>query len=507
MGVTRRTVLRTLAAGGVAAAGTTTAVGQASAIELDCALSGELFEPSGDVTSRDVTIASFDGTELAATVYEPDTAGPHPSVLTTHGWGLNKDLMRCTAQMYASHGYVVLAYDSRGFGDSDGEVQVNGPNEVRDVSALLDWLADYDEVRADGDNPAVGMDGGSYGGGIQLLAAAQDDRIDAIVPRIAWNDLVYSGAPNETIKSGWLGALVGSGAVTSRFTGNIEQTLDERLPEWYGEALEANALPADAESYFEARSPATYLDDLDAPTLVVSGWKDTLFPPSEAVANYRQASAVGVDARLVIYNGGHNIAELGVGDDQQTYMHEAALEWMNAHVRGDGDPDIPEVSLYDEQQETWRTFEGFGDGAEPVAVSLDSLADDRSTVRQAPLWASRTADYDIGSDGAFEVFGTPELTLTVETDNDVLNLFVSFSHVDRWGRSEQIDDQVTAVRIEDGTQTVALELEPLQRSVPDGETLRLEIAAEDPFYLDEYGSATVHNDGSTLELPLADGSL
>ena len=42
------------------------------------------------------------------------------------------------------------------------------------------------------------MIGGSYGGQNQFAIAAQDDRIDAIIPMITWNDLSYSLAPNNT---------------------------------------------------------------------------------------------------------------------------------------------------------------------------------------------------------------------------------------------------------------------------------------------------------------------
>ena len=39
------------------------------------------------------------------------------------------------------------------------------------------------------DDPAIGMVGGSYGGGIQLVTAGIDPRVDVIVPGIAWNSL------------------------------------------------------------------------------------------------------------------------------------------------------------------------------------------------------------------------------------------------------------------------------------------------------------------------------
>ena len=51
------------------------------------------------------------------------------------------------------------------------------------------------------------MVGGSYGGGIQLVTAATDCRVDAIVPTIAWHSLVTSLDKADTSKTGWSGIL------------------------------------------------------------------------------------------------------------------------------------------------------------------------------------------------------------------------------------------------------------------------------------------------------------
>ena len=51
------------------------------------------------------------------------------------------------------------------------------------------------------------MVGVSYGGGIQLVTAAIDPRIDAIVPTIAWNNLNTSLDKSGAPKTSW-GALL-----------------------------------------------------------------------------------------------------------------------------------------------------------------------------------------------------------------------------------------------------------------------------------------------------------
>ena len=79
----------------------------------------------------------------------------------------------------------MLTWDPRGFGKSTGTVETDSADfEGRDVQQLLDWVADADRACSSTARaiPRVGMVGGSYGGGIQLVTAAIDCRVDAIVP-------------------------------------------------------------------------------------------------------------------------------------------------------------------------------------------------------------------------------------------------------------------------------------------------------------------------------------
>src|SRR5205814_9929711 len=77
------------------------------------------------------------------------------------------------------------------------------------------------EVRQDGpDDPRVAAVGGSYGGGLAMLLAGYDKRVDAIVPEITWNDLARSFLPESTggapvdgvFKKQWAGLFFGSGS-------------------------------------------------------------------------------------------------------------------------------------------------------------------------------------------------------------------------------------------------------------------------------------------------------
>src|SRR3954452_24608038 len=182
--------------------------------------------------------------ELDTRFYLPrDRGGRVPAVLLAHGFGGTKDSVGSDAQSLADRGYAVLTWTAQGFGRSGGQIHLDSPDyEVRDAQRLLDWLAARPQVRAgraargrpDGrpprpevrldapGDPRVGVVGGSYGGGLALLLAGQDPRVDAIVPMITWNDLARSFLPQSAdttatgvFKKGWAGSFFGNGAAAA----------------------------------------------------------------------------------------------------------------------------------------------------------------------------------------------------------------------------------------------------------------------------------------------------
>ncbi len=120
-------------------------------------------------------------------------------------------------------GFAVLAWSPRGTGASGGQIALNSPDyEIKDTEQLVSWLARQPRVLLDhpGD-PRVGIAGASYGGGLALLAAAYDHRIDAVVAQSAWNNLATALFPNAAgggpatgvFKKQWAGLLFTQGSV------------------------------------------------------------------------------------------------------------------------------------------------------------------------------------------------------------------------------------------------------------------------------------------------------
>ncbi|WP_207886527.1 alpha/beta hydrolase [Pseudomonas sp. 30_B] len=264
----------------------------------------------------EAVITARDGTRLSATVFQPalragETA---PLIVHTHGWGgwrvtgpdgfYGKTMMSGRAALKAwKAGYWVVSYDQRGWGGSDGRIEMMNPQfEVQDASAVIDWAAAHlPRLVMDGPNdPRVGMLGESYGGAVQLLASAEDPRIDAIVPIATWYDLADALAPDGQLKIGWGGVLVSLGLATGYDLGKFVQA------DYLHTAGGRMAGPVQAELH--DHSLARYCAEGRRPhadALLIQGMRDTLFPLDQGL-QIRQCLKQGpADVRLLGMQGGH----------------------------------------------------------------------------------------------------------------------------------------------------------------------------------------------------------
>lgn len=421
-----------------------------------------------------VEIESFDGTTIVATLFEPGVEEPQPAVLSTHGWGGTRADREPLARFYASHGYVVMTYDSRGFGESGGQVDVGGPNSVGDTQALLSVLAGRENVVTDGeDDPRVAMDGFSYGGGIQLNTAAEDDRIDALIPRWAWHDLAYSNAPNGVLKSGWAGPLFVSG----RQNGDL-------APEFLqlaGPALQSGEPSEELLAYYRERSPVSKMDEITTPTLTISGWHDRLFWVNEALLNWEGILNNDVDSRLLLYDGGHDFEGAPSSEIQTTYIEDSVLAWLATHLRdGDEARDLPTVSVYREASDSFESAETFPPGGfETTEFALgDTVESPFFMLGNGTDFADPTLSFEFPVGETTEVMGVPRLTLPISAAGGSANVFAGLERVDADGNATVLKDQVAAGRVtNDGP--LELDLVAVETTLDVGESLRLTLTLVD----------------------------
>lgn len=121
---------------------------------------------------------------LAGELYEPpDVSPPHPAILLLHGstrWGRRLALYRLLAAELARAGYLVLAPDLRGFGDSQTPADtssVDAWDSTKDISASLGFLESLSEV----DGERLFVLGHSLGGTWAIRASEKERRVRRLV--------------------------------------------------------------------------------------------------------------------------------------------------------------------------------------------------------------------------------------------------------------------------------------------------------------------------------------
>ena len=256
---------------------------------------------------------------LDTTLYLPAHT-PAPAVLLAHGLGGTKASVDGEARTLAHKGYVVLAYTARGFGASGGLIHLDAPAyEVHDASLLVTYLAAMPQVARVGGRPRIAVAGASYGGGLALLLAGTDPRIEAVGADITWNDLSHALFPNAAdttpgvFKRMWAGLLFASGSGSGIDpVGNT--TCGRFAPDVcaaYNVAAQTGEETPAMRALLAASSPASVLTRITAPTLLTQGEQDSLFPLSEADANARGIAAGGTVVRVVWRPGGHDSPDGG----------------------------------------------------------------------------------------------------------------------------------------------------------------------------------------------------
>jgi len=332
------------------------------------ALGATARQPAG-VTVRSLRIGVVDGPRdnqhvvLDASYFTPAGQGRLPAILLAPGFGETKYAVAPEAEYLARAGFAVLTWSPRGTGASGGQIGLDSPDyEVRDTSQLVTWLARQPRVLLDrpGD-PRVGVTGASYGGGLALLAAAYDHRINAVVAQSAWNNLATALFPNAAgggpasgvFAKQWAGLLftqgsagfgtplpgaaspaAGTAGAGGPAAGPVSPAAAVRqhvlcgrfLPSicaMYQQVAQAGQATPAAIALLQRSSPASVAGRMAAPTLLIQGEHDSLFDLGQADANYQAIRRNGGPAAMVWFAGGHD------GGDQQTgYVDSLTAAWF-----------------------------------------------------------------------------------------------------------------------------------------------------------------------------------
>jgi pimeloyl-ACP methyl ester carboxylesterase len=332
-------------------------------------------------------VASFDGVPLDVDVTVPARgSGPFPTIVLLHGWGADKTAYETTKAApgtfsnvgLAKAGYAVVTPTARGFGRSCGqpvEVRTAGCErgwlhladqryEARDVQTLLGRLVDEGVAKAS----ALGVSGGSYGGGEAMQLAFLKNRvrdpdgrfspwtspkgrrlsIAAAYPVIPWSDLTSAQMPNGRpaspsdpvgvesfayLNRQYVGALATGfvapkGADPGADLGGWIDLFNAGEP--YGD--QAKAILAEISTYHSSLS-LLQGGAMPAPLLMLSGWTDDLFPPLQTLRVYDALRARSPKAPVWLQLDDFGHARGGYHAHDQRLLAKQGLAFFDTYLR------------------------------------------------------------------------------------------------------------------------------------------------------------------------------
>ncbi|MFD8708401.1 alpha/beta fold hydrolase [Kitasatospora sp. NPDC059648] len=483
---------------------------------------------------------------------------PRPAVLLAHGFGGSKEGERDRAEQLARQGYAVLTWSARGFGHSGGKIGLNAPDrEVEDVKHLVDWLAQRPEVKLDGPgDPRVGITGASYGGAVSLLASAYDHRIDAVATQITWWNLADalfpqgvdgSGAADGVFKRLWAGIFFTTGSAAPgsagglgpsggapRGTGRPDATAAdgqvgcgrflESLCQMYDRVATAGHADPEAVALLDRSSPSSVAAQLKAPTLVVQGQQDSLFPLDQGDLIARAVAANGAPVSVDWFAGGHD-----GGTDTSARVDDRVTAWFDHYLKGLGNDTGPgfrvtrtggvdstgfQAVLRGADADRYPGLGGTGTrsvelpgGEKPVAnppggapPGISTLPGIGALSQAASLGAGLSLDFP-GQNAAFDsapldtplhLTGQPTVPVRVKADRPDAVLFAKLYDVGPDGKAVLPEQLAAPLRVTgaDEGKTVTVRLPAVDHDFPAGHRLRLVLASTDLAYASPNEPAT-----------------
>lgn len=486
--------------------------------------------PVGAPVAFTTMVTSFDGVQISTNFFPASGLGAGetaPTVLNGPGLGSAGDIDPTSLTTIfdlvpglvplRDGGYNVVTWDPRGEYASGGVLQLDNPFfEGRDVQAIIDWVATRPETELESaGDPVMGMVGGSYGGGIQLVTAGIDHRVDAIVPVIAWNSLIEALYPADAFKSGWA-TLLGLDLLEAGARINSQIYPAIILGDLLGFITETQ------QAILASSGPTVLVSSITAPTLLIQGTADGLFTLAQSVTNAVLLDANGVPVEMIWACGGHGVCLDPLNPIQTPLLVNSTLDWLDRYVRGNElVPTGPRFEWFDQNGDyhfsdllpSEPDFYGDplvtagGGGFLPIIPILGGSGP--QTQSPTPLivspalaseaWLALNLDIP-APEIVTEIVGAPELTLTYSG-------LGTGSHI--YG---QLVDEATGlvlgnlvtpipVTLDGRSQTVTVALEQIAYTMVPGATLKLQLVGFATPYLNLTQIGFINVESVTIALP------
>ncbi len=291
-----------------------------------------------------------DPVALDGHVHVPTSGCPCPGLVFNHGFAGSKNSDTRAQEEFAKRGYVVLAYSSRGFGETPGQVDLMGPKEVQDLVDAVEWLNDPDSPVVGGHvvPDMIGQFGASYGGlHAWALAMTNHPAVRTVVPTATSTNLYQSLVPNDVLLLTYVAGFYATGLDTDpESPADLQPPYSQNLNRWIAQ-IYAGVNVDEAKAGLESRGVQGRWDRIDMPVYIVQGINDGLFPMDQAVEAYEELSARGVPAKLALGGVGHPPSEDSLFSPEARFITDDVLDWFDHWLKGadNGVMDGPPVSI------------------------------------------------------------------------------------------------------------------------------------------------------------------
>ncbi len=245
------------------------------------------------------------GAEIQSLLLKPpgfDSNTKHPALALVHGgpqsaWD-DAWSYRWNAQMFASHGYVVMMtnfHGSTGYGQKFVE-QISGDWGgacYQDIMLATDYLENLPYV----DKNHIGAAGASFGGYMIDWIAGHTHRFKALVS----HDGVYD---------------------SHSMYGETEEV-------WFDE-WEHQGPPWTKRESYEKSSPSNFVQNIETPMLIVQGALDFRVPEGQAIQLFTSLQRRGIPSRFLYFpDEGHWVLK----PQNSRLWYRTVLEWLDKYVK------------------------------------------------------------------------------------------------------------------------------------------------------------------------------
>ena len=399
----------------------------------------------GETSASSTNLISLD-----ANVYIPDgVTSPAPAVVVVHGFAESKSTPAIVAfaEDFAAAGYVVVTPSVRGFGNSDGQVSLVGPNEINDLKTIIVAM----QTGSIGNSPAVpipvtsqskfGVMGDSYGGGHTFeIMRAHVPGLTAVIPIIGWTDLYQALAPNDVPKLTYTLGLFGGGFDLKN--PNYAPVMFDWLRDVLGGTPE-NTRQGDAENNIDWRSVIFNTQDLTVPAYIIQGWDDDLFPAEQALLLAQTNNAIPF-LKLYIGGLGHPPASSNVLDNEGKFLQAQVVRWFDQWLKGidNGITNEPPVTFAPENTLNWSSNILVQSDALPLAGTITNTYFLSGKTLSATSPTTTAKPGKLSPSNGFLFILNPLLRALGEDDNTLIESLISVNAILNSGATDILDPRI-----------------------------------------------------------------